>query len=166
MLCLDRSQEVVESIREVKNFAKIVMNDLALALAALNWEAEVGVAAGEVEATRPISLMAEHTVSFTIIHNKSDVICFQPGIGIRLHEVNKVISELRGSNRASHITGYILVNHLMPSGITEQKKWCLKHGSSGDLERQARLMAEEVVLAPEVQMFYRSVIDVNSYMLQ
>ena len=143
-------------------FAKSALQCLAAALSARGWVVATNLAAVEVQASRAIDASADQVVSFAAIYNKSDAVCFQAGIGIRLHDVNKVVGELRGSDASRQLTAYALVNHLAPQAARRQG-WCFLPGSEDDLSRAAELIVQEVLAVPEVQVLLSSIIDVASY---
>lgn len=152
----------VESIDMPRSFTKSSLQCLAAALLARGWVAETNLATVGVEARRSLDASADQVVSFAAIYNKSDAICFQAGIGIRLHAVNKVVGDLRGSDASHQLTAYALVNHLAPQSARRQG-WCMSPGTEEDLSSAAELIVEEVLAVPEVQALLSSLTDVPSY---
>lgn len=152
----------VESTEVARAFAKSALQCLAAALSARGWIGTINPAAVEVEACRGTPASADQVVSFAAIYNKSDAVCFQAGVGIRLHDVNKVLGELRGSDASRQLTAYALVNHLAPQ-VARRQGWCFSPSPKGDLSSAAELIVQEVLALSEVQALLSSVVDVASY---
>lgn len=157
-----RYPEGVESTEMARPFANSALQCIAAALSVRGWIGTINPAAVEVTASRESHASADQVVSFTAIYNKSDAVCFQAGVGIRLHDVNKVLGELRGSDASRQLTAYALVNHLAPQAARRQG-WCFSPGSGGDLSSTAELFVQEVFALSEVQALLSSVVDVASY---
>lgn len=145
-----------------RSFAKTAMQCLATALESLGWQARVDETAAEVEASRTLGRLGDQVLSFAAIYNKSDAICFQAGVGARLHEINRVIGELRGSNARDLLTAYALVNHLSPKSA-RRSGWCFTPGTEAELSVAANTVVHEVLAIAEVQSLLSSVVDVQSY---
>ena len=142
--------------------AKSALQFLAAALTKRGWVCAINSAAVEVTASREWSASADQVISFAAIYNKSDAVCFQAGVGVRLHDVNKVLGELRGSDASLQLTAYVLVNHLAPH-FARRQGWCFSQGSGVDFFGEAELIVQGVLVLPEVRAFLSSVIDVPSY---
>jgi hypothetical protein len=146
----------------VRSFTKSTMRGLAAALNSLDWEADVNGAGGEVQARKSANPSTDHVISFATIYSKPDAVCYQVGVGIRLHDVNRILGELRGSDARRLLTAYSLVNHLAPQSA-RRTGWCFQPGSDEELFRAAKLVVHEVLEMPEVQALLSSVVDVESY---
>jgi hypothetical protein len=146
----------------VHDFTKSTMRGLAAALNCFDWEADVDGAGGEVQARKSASPSTDHVISFATIYSKRDAVCYQVGVGIRLHDVNRILGELRDSDARHLLTAYSLVNHLAPQSA-RRTGWCFRPASDEELFRVANLVVREVLEIAEVQALFSSIVDIDSY---
>jgi hypothetical protein len=113
--------------------------------------------ASGVIAHRVPSPEVENEIHFTVIGKRSEGIYFQPGLGVRIGDVNRIKNRLTPENHNRNgLTAYTLVSRLSDSGENSAERWFVP---SSEIivakKRMIRMVAEVFEIVQSSEFFER-----------